>query len=266
MDPEYPTINSSIKQRAIGRHAWLPRVVVAGAILFTVSGCLFDRLLEVKAQACEFDQNFELQFGESLAVHFNEPVLLERDIVLIIGAEPTLRQETQDRLLLTYQIEEAVPEPDPDLDLHIGFDFRPADGAYRLSGILLDSKFGLIFNADYLDHATLHESAKLACETFLGPGMTSFELDISDLELAWLPSKAEILQLAGKPHATGESPDSWTYRFRLKGSQNKGDVRFTVWFDEKGRAPVKLATQYARYRSTADLEARVISMDIDLFR
>lgn len=266
MRPDYPRLNSSIKERAIGRNGWLLRAVVAGAILFTVTGCLFDRLFEVKAQACEFDQNFEFQFGESLAVHFKKPILLESDIVLILGAEPTLREETQDRLLLTYQIEESVPEPDPDLDVHIGFDFSPADGAYRLSSILLDSNFGLIFNADHLDHATLHESAKTACEAVLGPGMTSFEVDISDVDLDWLPSKAEIFQLAGKPHAAGESPDNWTYRFRLKGSQNKGDVRFTVWFDEKDQAPVKLATQYARYRSTADLEARVISMNIDLFR
>ena len=96
------------------------------------------------------------------------------------------------------------------------------------------------------------------------PGSTSVELDIDEEALAWLPTKAEIIEQLGPPHEITDAQDGWVYGFRLKGSKDRGSARITLWFAEDGQKPLRLDSRYSRYQVRADFDARILSMNLDL--
>lgn len=242
----------------------LLRFLVPATLSLGLTGCLFDRVLDVKEQACEFDENFDLQFVDGPAILLKNPVLLDRDVVWIAGADPTRTVKNAEGLLMSFEIEEDVAEPDPANDLRIDFEFMLSGDEYRLSKILLDPKLGLVFNEGYLDDETLSEAASDVCDTGLGFGMTSIEMPIPEDDFEWVPSRPEILELAGPPHAIAKGGDGWTYRYRMKGGAGEGAARMTVWFDDQGQSPVRFESRYSRYRAVVDLEEWVVSMNIEL--
>ena len=263
MNPGYSTGYKPDQVHVNSNPMRLFRFLLPATLSVGLSGCLFDRVIDVKEQACEFDENFDLQFSDTPSILLKNPVLLDRDIVWMTGADPTRTVKNAQGLLMTYEIEEDIAMPDPANDLQIDFEFRRFGDDYRLSKILLDPKLSLIFNPDYLDEETLSMAAGDVCDTGLGFGMTSIEMPMPDEDFDWVPSRPKIMELVGPPHALTASGDGWTYRYRMKGESGEGTARFTIWFDDEGQNPVRFESQYSRYRTTADLESRIVSMNID---
>lgn len=257
--------------RATGRRGCpvAARTAAAAALFLALtaglSGCLLNRVVEVRQQFCDFDRHFEVHFGERPGVSLLRPVLLDSDITWLAGTAPTAFEKVPDGLIMAYQIEEAVPKPDPGRDIRVDFRFVLLDGAYRLEGINLDPKLSTVLNRDFLDHQTLLESAQNICQTRWGFGSTSLELDITDQQLELLPDRAELHELLGPPHALSDGGSGWIYGYRLKGSPEDGDsARFTIWFDDAGGKPLRLESSWSRYRTSADFEAKKLSMNVKL--
>lgn len=241
------------------------RTALAAVILSILSsGCLFTRVKEVKNQACAFDENFEVQFGEIPSIIMKDPVLLDSDVLWLVGADPTHRMQKGGTLLMRYEIEEDLPKPNPDNDLRIDLEFVHVDDEFKLSRVLLDPRASRFFNESLLDGESLLNAAQEVCDAGLAPSISDMDIDISEEEIAMLPTRQEVIDLAGPPHALAEDNAGWTYGYRLKGNRDEGGARFTVWFDTGGQQPIRFESHYSRYRTVADLESKKLSMDIDL--
>ena len=235
------------------------------ALPVMLSGCLFNRVVEVKQQACAFDENFELQFSGQPKIIMKQPVLLHKDILWMAGVDATRTEETAGGLLLSFEAEEDVPEPNPANNVRVDFAFNRYDEEYRLHEIRLDPKISQFFNETYLDAETIAQAADNACNTGLGIGMTGLEMDLSATEVAMLPTRSEVLRIVGPPQAISADGSGWEYRYRMKGRQGDDPVaQFTIWFDEGEEKPRRLESRYSRYEAKADLDTMKVSMHIDL--
>ena len=241
------------------------RTAAIAVLPLLISGCLFNRVVEVKQQACAFEENFELQFSEQPAVVMKKPVLLDEDILWMAGIQPTDITKNGTELLLTFEVEEDVPQPDPANDWRVDFAFSQVEEEYRLREIRLDPKSGVFFNESYLDRETILQAADNACNTGLGFGMAKMDRELTAEEVALLPTRPEVVQLVGRPHALSADGSGWEYRYRLKGQQAEEPIaRITVWFDDDSEKPLRIESRYSRYQASADLESMKVSMNIDL--
>jgi hypothetical protein len=226
---------------------------------------MLDRVLEVRSQFCDFEQNFAIKFDQQPGVVMTHPVLLDQDVLWLIGAEPTETAKHPGGKTMSWVIEEAIPKPDPAHDLRFDLDFRLVDEEYRLSQIRLDPKFNALLNPHNLDHETLLASAQHICETGLSFRLRSMEFDIPEEDLEHLPSRPELLELAGPPHELSAPGGGWTWRYRPRGASDESNTaQFTVWFDEVSLKPLRMGSAYGRYRSQADFTARKLSMNVKL--
>jgi hypothetical protein len=181
------------------------------------------------------------------------------------GIRPTRTTKIGNGLVLTFEVEEDLPEPDPANDWRVEFAFSQVGDEYRLQEIRLDPKTGVFFNESYLDRETVLQAADNACNTGLGFGMAKLDRALSADEVALLPTRPEVVQWVGPPHDLTPDGTGWEYRYRLKGQQDEAAIaRITVWFDADSEKPLRIESRYSRYQASADLESMKVSMKIDL--
>lgn len=120
------------------------------------------------------------------------------------------------------------------------------------------------FNESFLDDESHLSAAQEVCDAGLAPSISGMDIDISEEEIAMLPTRQEVIDLAGPPHALSEDKAGWVYGYRLKGNGDDGNAQLTVWFDPEGQQPIRFESRYSRYWTVADLESKKLSMDIDL--
>ena len=218
-----------------------------------LSGCFINRVVEVRDQMCDFDSNFSLQFADSANLNFHSPVLLDRDILWIVGASPTMMTNTQDDLSMVFVLEKSGPNPRPEDEIRVDLKFDRIDDQYKLMNVRFDPKFNAMINPDFLDKAALDSATQTLCETGLSFASTRMEIDISDQDLDELPNRAEILDSLGPPLKADEGNRSFTYEYRLKGDNSSPmKARFTVWFDETGEKLARMDSEYSHFRTSAD--------------
>jgi len=227
--------------------------VAAGCMALGLSGCFINRVVEVRDQMCAFDSNFSLQFADSANFNLHSPVLLDRDILWIAGASPTVMISTEDQLSMLFVLEKSGPNPRPEDEIRVDLKFGRIDDQYKLMNIRFDPKFNAVINPEFLDKAALDSATQTLCETGLSFASTRVEIDISDQDLDELPNRAEILDSLGPPLEADERNDSITYEYKLKGDElSPMKARFTVWFDETGEKPARMDSEYSHFRTSAD--------------
>jgi len=235
----------------------ISRRLLSGAaaccLALSLSGCFINRVVEVQDQMCDFDSNFSLQFVDSANLNFHSPVLLDRDILWIAGASPTLMASTEDELSMVFVLEKSGPNPRPEDEIRVDLTFDRIDDQYKLMNVRFDPKFNAMINPEFLDKAAIDAATQTLCETGLSFASTRLEIDISDQDLDELPNRAEILDSLGPPLEADERNDSITYEYRLKGDElSPMKARFTVWFDETGEKPARMDSEYSHFRTSAD--------------
>ena len=237
-----------------------------GIILLTgLSGCMLDRVRQVRSQFCDFEQNFAIEFGAQPSVVMINPVLLDQDVLWLLGADPTLTVFGRESKTVSWVFEEAVAVPDSSHDLRFDMDFRLIDGNYRLHRISVDPKLNDWLSPDSLNREALLSSAQQICSTGLSFQMTSMEFDIPKQEIDQLPDRSELLASIGQPHDPLKDGGGWSYRYRVKGStDDRQTAHFTVWFDEFTQKPLRMESQYWRYRGEADFSDNKLSLNMEL--
>lgn len=207
--------------------------VLAAFLALSLNGCLITRVVEVKEQFCEFDSNFSLEFAESAGFNIHNPVLLDKDIIWIAGAEPTEQYQNEDQLRMVFVLEKALPEPRPEDEIRVELTFDLIEGKYRLANVQFDPLMNTIINPEFLDEKAINTATQTLCDTGWSFASTTVEMDISGQDLDELPNRQEILDWLGPPLERNEKEDSFSYEYRLKGSEADPVVAsFTVWFDE----------------------------------
>ena len=238
---------------------------VTVGLVMGLSGCLLNRVSEVRGQLCEFDSNFELRFSDEANFRFNHPVLLDKDIVWLAGASPTEMNHSRDGLSMVYVIEKIAPVAQPENDIRLELNFSRNGDEFKLMNMRFDPKFNAILNPDVLDAEAISTAARTVCETGWNFASTSMEVDISDQDLESLPTRVEILEWLGTPSEQGQQDGSYTYVYRLKSDDPEPPIaRITVWFDEAGEKPLRTDSRYSRFHTSTDFVQKIMTMKVDI--
>lgn len=240
-------------------------LTTAACLSVAASGCLFNRVVEVREQLCEFDTNFAVDLSSATTVDMHNPVLLDSDILWLAGAQPTEVTESADGLSMLFIIEKVSAQPEPEQDLWVAMEFERSGDDQKLTQVRIDPKLRAMIGPENLDQSTIRSAAETVCEGGHGFLAKTVELEITDEEMEMLPSRAEVLEWIGAPLEEDENTRRMTYEYRLKNDEPEPrKARFSVWYDEAGIMPLRLVSQYSRFRTEADFETRKMIMKVDI--
>jgi hypothetical protein len=236
-----------------------------------LQGCLFDRLVTLRGQACSFDEYFAISIEQNLAIDFRSPVLLEKDLRLIWGAEPTTVLRSDAGATMRYLFER-VPtgESDPKASLLdefiLDFEFTPVDGQLRLSKISSsDFPTDLLLAAGAIDFAGMDEIAEHACRIDINPFTRSMSLPLDRTWFSDLPARDELLKQFGSPNSISADGTGLVYEYRLKGDGSEPDIaKLVIRYDETGETPLTLEAGFNRYQMHTDLLTALLEVQFEI--
>ena len=107
----------------------LLRYVLLAALLLSLNGCVYLRLLELKNQFAEFDKYFRVEAGEHFVVRFLHPVLYLDDFSELAKIEPTRVENLPvgRRSVQVYRKLDRNGAPQPGVDIVFTLDFNKED-------------------------------------------------------------------------------------------------------------------------------------------
>ena len=234
-----------------------------GLVLLIVSqlgGCLLFRVYEFKEQFCDYQRNFRLLVGDEIELQLRHPVLLDSDMVWLLGAEPSYRDEVDGELELVYIIEKDLPQPDPAYALPLRLQFSRSDGDNRLSAGIIDKNLGSMITPGLIDETMTH-----TCDSQTSVADRNVTVDLSDLDPAAVPTRRAIEDALGPPNELLQQGHLAVYRFRLRNARpGVQKSRAEVWYGENGQRVRRVRFRYLRYELDADFVAGVGIISIDL--
>jgi hypothetical protein len=228
-----------------------------------LQGCLLTRVLETRNQLCDEAPPLvavSRPAGSGLRVVFEKPLLTDRDVVWIVGYEPTAITDTAAAREFAY---EAVPLERP-LDRAGGFKARLAfdrrDGEYRLAEVAIPEKFNAILTPALLDAVI-----RVACRTQIGIVPPSATFDLAALDRATLPNREALTRLLGPPPAAIAGSDEVAYRYCLAPCDANASMVASVKlaFGRDG-ALQRADASYFRYAVAVDLASSKATATVEL--
>jgi hypothetical protein len=208
-------------------------VALLGTLLALLSGCVYLRLLEVKKQLKNFDENFAIGGRSNLIIEFKNPVLRSKDARFLVGAEPLFQTEKEGEILQHYEfnlVHRSSVTALPPLN-QLSLDLASREG--RLAKIIVPKKFMLLFPRNVIvetlkqaKDAEVYELKKLARgRIHLMP----------ELE-AELPSYEKTLMLLGDPLVSVPEEDLQvlSYRYTISSASREIVILAHLGFDPAG--------------------------------
>jgi len=164
---------------------------------FGLQGCLLTRVFDTRAQLCDEQPPRVIVTrppASDLRVVFEKPTLTDRDVVWIVGYEPTEIAGPDPVRLASY---EALPLDRP-LDhassLVVKLSFTRVDGEYRLSQLDIPERFNSVLSPALVDAAV-----RVVCKTEIGVVPPSTTFDLTSIDRATLPTRDTLTRLLGAP-------------------------------------------------------------------
>jgi hypothetical protein len=207
-------------------------VALAGALLSLLSACVYLRLLEVKKQLQNFDENFALSGRSELVIEFKNPILRTKDARFLIGADP-LSQSGSEEVIQHFEFDlvrsSSVPVVPP-LG-RLGLDLALRRG--RLVKIIVPESFMLLFPRNVVVETL--KQAKDA-EVFEMKKLARGKIHLDREVEAQLPSYAKTLFLMGEPLQRASDGDLQilTYRYTISKAAKDVLILTQLSFDANG--------------------------------
>ena len=226
-----------------------------------LSGCLLFRVYEVKAQFCDYQRNFLLLVGaEETELRMLHPVMLDKDIVWLLGAQPSYREQRAGELDLVYVIEKDLPQPDPEYALPLRLRFADIDGQFRLAAGVIGKNLSAMITPGLIAETIAH-----TCDSEASIADQNVSVDLSQIDPAAIPNRQAIETALGEPNQRLQGGRVALYRFRLRdASPEVQKSRAKVWYGADGERVERVQFQYLRYALDADFVAGVGVISIDL--
>ncbi len=107
----------------------LLRLSVLLWLVYSLSGCVWLRLLELKNQLSDFEENFATEVSDHFTLIFKHPVLLNDDFVELAKLEPTIKERipTGSRWIQAFHKVDAAGKVQPGVDFFFTLDFNRDD-------------------------------------------------------------------------------------------------------------------------------------------
>ncbi len=239
------------------------RGLLALLVLSLLQGCLLSRVMETRAQLCD-DQPPRVRVvqvpGASLRVVFDKPTLSDRDVIGIVGVEPSGTSGTAATRELVYEARPLDRPADRTAGLVSRLSFVYADSEYRLAQVEVPEKFNAV-----LPPALLAAAANVACKAQIMVAPPSTTFDLAPLDRTTLPGRDALRQLLGPPDAGPVRNGEMTYRYCLMpcdaGSPMVTSLKFS--FDIMGWLE-RAEASYFRYSATVDLVSSTPKAKVEL--
>ena len=229
----------------------LSRVVVAILLAMSalsLSGCLLNRVQTVQQQACEFDENFRVSTSDGMNITFLNPVLLYDDVAFFAGLAPRLEHLTDNRYRASYTIRK-VGDSDG-FDIPINLVFVKHEDDLKLAQASWQDPF-----MESLNDVEMLQAAADVCNTSLSSWSTRVDFPIPEFDRSIIPTREQVIELAGKPSAFSNEGTELQYHFVLEGANNDelaGSINLV--YDKSGQNLLRTRTRYYYYATGADFE------------
>ena len=235
-----------------------------------LSGCLSmaGRLFTVREQICEFDEYFSIQIDQGVEITLFEPVLLEKDVYLVMDAKPTSRFESAEGVVASYVFAQLQLTADgqrtlTDEEVEFKFLFIPTDKGLALSEIKTSEIPAEILESALPVVANSAEMAQQACHFSINPLSTSVMLEIDHDMLGLLPERQTLVSWLGLPTEPGDSTGDLSYEFQLKGEQaDSRTARIDMDYDHEGNHPLTIEASFTRYSASINVPEGTLRMKL----
>ena len=223
-----------------------------------LSGCVLNRVYAFKNQFCDYPANFTLLVDDGVTLQMHSPVLLDTDVIWLIGAEPTAWNKNGSWLEMLYVVEKDLPAPAPEYAIPLRLLFSGGDRL--LSAGTIDKNLSAMITPGLIEETVAH-----ACSSETSMLRKNVEFDLSDLDRADIPDRKQILDALGPPQQTQQAGRVMIYRFRLQGAAPGVEKSHAwIWLGPGGNEVERLRFRYLRYELDADFIAGKGSIKVHL--
>ena len=239
-------------------------------ITVSLSGCLnmAGRMFTLREQMCEFDGNFNIQIDQTVKITLLEPILLEKDVYMIMDAKPTSRLESAEHVVVSYVFTQLQQTTDgqrapTDVEVEFIFLFVPTDKGLALSEIKSNKIPAEILASALPVVGNRAEMAKQACHFSINPFRTSVMLEIDNDMLALLPPRRTLISWLGSSLKTTDNTGDLIYEFRLKGKKADSVIaRINMDYDPTEEQPMTVDASFSRYSASIDIPKGTLRMKL----
>lgn len=181
-------------------------------IIVSISGCMYLRLLKLKAQLSDFEKYFELQDEQKFTLVFLEPVLLNEDLVWLLKSDPVSKEDTERGELWTYVFEKQYTDTKDEKE---NFDI-PVDMLFhkkKLKEVRFPERF-----LKYLSKPLLAKMFRSMGDAEISKLSRTADSEFKGNNPLEIPSKQEIVDLLGNPFSV-KNPDGkskFIYRYKVR--------------------------------------------------
>ena len=226
-------------------------------LMFSLSGCVYLRLLEFKNQFSSFDTLFKVETHDHFILHMNEPVLKRGDLTYLSKLEPTHTNSVVSGERTTYVLqqldkENQIKQAGVEIVFEMGFNQQGLMDEWSFSPIFL-----AIAPAEFLE---LSLRSLGTAEIFKAKRQVKADLSQVEKLQAPLPTRQTIIDTLGEPLSITERQDAqrYLYHFKLDSTSTgkKLEVRkLTVVkldFDKNTHEMVKMSGRFAGMKISID--------------
>ena len=230
-------------------------------VVIAFNGCILERIFKVKDQLCDFENNFQIDISEGFRVLLHEPVMFDKDITWLTGAEPTSRVIHGDELVMTYIAEKRGSRSYGQYDIPLQLRFIRIDNNYRLREGYLSKNL-----TDVLTSELLTQIIQSVCRSKKSLVDQSVTVDIDAINRSLLPSKSELITILGPPNRSTEEDNNLAYDYQLKNSNAEDMVAaIDILYDKNIEKIRRIRVKYLRYHLDADFEDGRAVLKVDVF-
>jgi hypothetical protein len=205
--------------------------ILAGAAflvtVFTTSGCVYSRLLDLKNQIKSFQTMFTVSGDSDLRIHAHKPVLKISDTRFLMGSPPLQVIPHEDGSLDHYEFKlkgvstETLAAPLYSLTLDVLWKNN------MVEGVFIPESFLLLFPRD-VTLRTIKSFGSADIQKIKRTFTSHVEVDTALRQK--LPSTEKMLEFLGPPlevTAVGQEHTKYYYRYNIVGDKN--DVPLMIW-------------------------------------
>jgi len=182
------------------------------SLVCLLTGCVYARLLEIKVQLSEFDENVQVEKGEGFSLAFNNPVLYREDLDYLSKLKPTVTEYLTGGARTVYQLQrQYLDDSEQKVNLYFVLEFNEDDLLKRWT---FSPVFLAMVPAEFLEYSVraLGDSTIFRFRRQIKANLAA--IDPIDLPV---PTSDKIIAVLGDPHLVEyqETSVRYVYYFDL---------------------------------------------------
>jgi len=221
-----------MRLRKLSNH-WMLSICTI-ALLVSLAGCVYLRLLEFKNQLVDFDKHFSTQVENShFVLHFKDPMLYEKDITYLTEVDPSKKEpyKSGEKWIYAFarEAEKGQKAPEgPDLIFTMTTNDEDQLNSTQFSEVFLQ-----IIPHEFLEYS-LRSLGKAKVDT--NKRHVYAKIENVDEDILNLPTQDEVVETLGEPNQVENQKDITllVYKYQLRGTESTGEE------DDPGKAEARL--------------------------